>query len=191
MCPHIRRGPPYLGRQLRDPTGHIIKNLSLLHLRGLNSVVGRGAEARCPSLTGPGLRLDNLPRGYDPSPKMTMLTHADPSGACPWGSPTFSQPPENRLALPPKSPDHQQLLLPSLGLLRSSQPHGGDPSAVQGQASLSLGTGAQSPAHCTAAPSGACRDTQRALPECPAGPVARYLLLGGPEDILIQTVAQL
>lgn len=29
------QGLPYLGRQLRDPTGHIIKNLSLFHLRGL------------------------------------------------------------------------------------------------------------------------------------------------------------
>lgn len=32
-------GLPYLGRQLREPTGHIIKNLPLLHLADGNSVV--------------------------------------------------------------------------------------------------------------------------------------------------------
>lgn len=37
--PACQTGLPYLGRQLREPTGHIIKNLPLLHLADGNSVV--------------------------------------------------------------------------------------------------------------------------------------------------------
>lgn len=44
-----RRGLPYLGRPLRDPTGHIIKNLSLFHLRGLKQC--RQLSGRKPTVT--------------------------------------------------------------------------------------------------------------------------------------------
>lgn len=39
-----RQQAPYLRRQLRDPTGHIIKELSLLHLRGSDSVIKEGGS---------------------------------------------------------------------------------------------------------------------------------------------------
>ena len=69
--PPARRGLPYLGRQLREPTGHIIKNLSLLHLVDRNSIVIAEAGAPLP-VTDKGQRPPTAVRGPASAPRRPL-----------------------------------------------------------------------------------------------------------------------
>lgn len=76
-----RRRAPYLGRQLGDPSGHVIKDLSLLHLRGSDSAVTEGRSATPTDREPRPLRRRANPLlGRDPAPRRAGPT--TPPRAC-------------------------------------------------------------------------------------------------------------
>lgn len=100
-CP-LWQGLPYLGRQLRDTIGHIIKNLSLLHLQGLRQRSQLSSRTHSTPITGRPVVLH--PTGYPqhvPSPPPERCRDGEGTQCCspgvqgrvlPWGSrsPTIS-----------------------------------------------------------------------------------------------------
>ena len=140
-------GLPYLGRQLREPTGHIIKNLPLLHLADGNSVV---TAQQSPTACTEGCHPPALAPGAlslcCPSPEAKGRAGRPPysPGQSHW-TPTpgvlcVAPYLPHRLALP--CPAHPMFLLPVWASRASGKMHAQPRrSRVQGQASLTQDEG--------------------------------------------------